>query len=133
MHGILITALVAALIQLVEHYFPWRLALGKDLPRLAAYVIGVLGMIVPLSVLYGMQSLNNTETVIALWSTVAASGAAVSNAYGLDWVLRRLALAGDLGEILQIREREHGTCEADIIAGTQQNRDSADRDRERIA
>jgi len=37
---IVIAALIAALLQAVSHYFPWRRLLnGRDLPRLAAIAI----------------------------------------------------------------------------------------------
>lgn len=66
------------------HYFPWmKLLKGKDLPRPAAYVFGVLGLMVPFTV---WLLVNNKEVniVIALWKVIVAGGVIVFALYGLD-------------------------------------------------
>jgi len=104
---ILLTALVTWLALLVEHWFPWRLLLRRDLPRIAAYTMGVLALIVPLSVLYWRWSLvglaDQLGYLIALWSVTVGGGAAVAGAYVVDWLLGRLALATELQELLGMR------------------------------
>jgi hypothetical protein len=95
---ILLTCVVAALVLLVEHWFPWRLMLGRDLPRLAAYVLGVLAMVVPLTVLFAQRG--ELDAAIGMWAVMVSGGAAVMLAHGVDWVLSRLALAKELGELL---------------------------------
>ena len=94
---ILLTCVVAALLLLVEHWFPWRLALGRDLPRLAAYVLGVLALVVPLTVLFAQRG--ELDAAIGMWAVIVSGGLAVILAHGVDWLLARLALAKELGEI----------------------------------
>lgn len=107
---ILLTALVTWLALLVEHWFPWRLLLRRDLPRIAAYTMGVLALILPLSVLYWRWSLaglaDQRGYLIALWAVTLAGGAAVAGAYVVDWLLGRLALAIELQELLGLRDGE---------------------------
>lgn len=116
-----ITALITALVLLVEHYFPWRLVLKRDLPRQAAYVLGVLAILLPFSCLlllwirewsapfgYPLPAgvlLDPGEALrrvlVALWAVVLASGVSTLGAYLLDWLLERIALAGELAELLR--------------------------------
>lgn len=91
-----------------EHWFPWELALRRKLPRLAAYVVGVLAMIIPLSGLY-WHWLTHPCTypycyLVALWSVVIVGGLAVISAWGVDWVLMRLARLPEIEEILEIND-----------------------------
>jgi hypothetical protein len=68
------------------HYFPWRLLLkGRNLPRVVAYVLGVCGLMVPLSLWLWMDG----EAVIIpiLWLFVVAGGLTVLGLYGLDRLL----------------------------------------------
>jgi phosphate/sulfate permease len=88
MMAIFLAALVAALIQMTLHWFPWRMVLGKDLPRISAYVLGVLGFALPLSVL--LWHWQSWLELLAVWAVVAASGVAVASAYGTDWMLDRV-------------------------------------------
>jgi hypothetical protein len=94
---ILLTCVVAELLLFVEHWFPWRLMLGRDLPRLAAYVLGVLAMMGPLTGLFAHWG--EMEAVIGMWAVVASGGLAVVMAHGADWVMGRLALAVELKEL----------------------------------
>jgi len=100
---ILLTALVTWLALWVEHWFPWRLLLRQDLPNLASYVLGVLALVGPLSVLYWHWTVRGIDGLhlhlIALWIIVIVGGMAVSCAYLIDWLLGRLALATELGEL----------------------------------
>lgn len=89
-----LAALVSALIQLVSHWFPWRVALGRDLPRVWAYVVGVLGFLLPVTGLYwywdAAQVSDAWIHLIGLWVCVAASGLAVVLGYRIDWLLDRV-------------------------------------------
>lgn len=110
--------LISALLLWVEHWFPWRLALKKDLPRLAAYAMGVLALVGPLTWLfvfwarYGFYIETGFEYVVALWAVVIGGGVAVGGAYLVDWVLARMAEVGELREVLEVlnegRETEKG-------------------------
>lgn len=87
-----IAAVVAALIQCVSHWFPWRLVLHRELPRIAAYVLGMLGILLPVSGLYWHWDVNAVGLarhayLAGLWVCVVASGLAVVIAYGIDWLV----------------------------------------------
>lgn len=111
MLGILLVGMIASLLLLVEHWFPWQLMLRKELPRLAAYVVGVLAIVVPLSGLYlfwGFQPgyrVNHGE-LIALWVAVGSGGISVLVAHGVDELLRRLARGEETEELLELREKK---------------------------
>jgi len=103
-----IVAIIAALALAAEHYFPWRLALGRDLPRPGAYVLGVLAMAIPLSGLYVAWGFEppawQLAHLAALWAVVGAGGLTVLAAYGLDWTIRRVRLAAELAELRRMRD-----------------------------
>lgn len=64
------------------HYFPWRMLLGRELPRLGAYTLGMLGMMVPLSA--WLMDRGETGIMQTLWTVICASGLTVFALYGLD-------------------------------------------------
>lgn len=65
------------------HYFPWRVLLrGKELPRLAAYTLGLLGMMGPLTA--WLWDRGQTEVIQTLWAVIASAGLMVFALYGLD-------------------------------------------------
>lgn len=78
--------LSVVVIELLLHYLPWRLWIGIDLPRLVAYVLGLLGMMVPLS----LWLMDHDEIVMlkTLWLVVLSAGGAVFMAYGVDRVMQ---------------------------------------------
>lgn len=77
---------IVVVIELLLHYLPWRLWIGTDLPRLVAYVLGLLGMVVPLS----LWLIDHDEIVMlkTLWLVVLSAGGAVFMAYGVDRVIQ---------------------------------------------
>lgn len=89
---ICVAVLVAMLALLALHWLPWRLLLGRELPRPAAYIVGTLAMVLPLTVLFAIWQ--EWLAVAALWAVVVGSGAAVLGAYLLDgWLHERQARA----------------------------------------
>src|SRR3990172_4310009 len=72
-----------ALVVFIEaflHYCPWRLILGgKDLPRVIAYMLGVLGLMVP----FTAWLIENGELIIVrtLWLVIISGGLSVMVAY----------------------------------------------------
>jgi uncharacterized membrane protein len=99
---IAIVAIVSVLIQVCLHWFPWRPALGKELPRVSAYILGVAGMMIPFSVLLVVW--NEWMTLIGLWVVILASGLAVVLVYAIDSLLaarNRAAIAEKEGEVLR--------------------------------
>jgi hypothetical protein len=108
MTDISITVTIAALLLLVEHWFPWRLILRRDLPRLAAYVLGVLALVLPLSGLYWAWASSPPGSswawLVALWAVIIGGGLSVGLAYLIDWCLQQAAQARDLAELMTLRE-----------------------------
>ncbi len=78
--------ILIALVMLSEallHYFPYKLLLrGRELPRVAAYTLGVIGLMVP----FTAWLLYNSDIVIvqALWIAVGSGGLIVFALYGFD-------------------------------------------------
>lgn len=65
------------------HYFPWaKLLKGRELPHLMAYVLGVMGLMVPFTVWLIEQ--NESVIVTVLWKVIAGGGITVIVLYGLD-------------------------------------------------
>ena len=68
------------------HYFPWKMLLrGKELPRLAAYTLGLLGMMGPLTA--WLWDRNEIEVIQTLWVVIMSAGIMVFALYGLDHYL----------------------------------------------
>ena len=83
-----ITVIVAVLLILVEHWLPWHKLLGQELPRLAAYVLGVLAMGLPLTVLFlTVGSVPGGQAAAALWLVILFCGMATFVAYVADHTL----------------------------------------------
>jgi hypothetical protein len=92
-------AVIGAILAIVaEHYFPWRLIYGRELPRVPAYILGVLAFALPLSVLFWIWS--DYRCLAALWAVIGAAGAGTALCYTLDTFLHNRARA------LEAEERE---------------------------
>jgi hypothetical protein len=91
------------------HYFPWRILIGRELPRLAAYTLGLLGMMVPFSV--WLMDKNEIEILQTLWTVVISAGITVFALYGLDRYLnleRREVEASQIEAMLKKLLKETG-------------------------
>ena len=103
-YEILLAALVGAMQQAIQHWFPWRLVFKKELPRVMAYTIGTLGYLVPVSVLYWHWDQVGTAAaymhLVALWSCIVASGMAVVITRAVDWLL------DDVSRLHETKQRE---------------------------
>ena len=74
---------IVALAEGFLHYVPWRLFLrGRELPRLAAYLLGVLGMTVPLTAYLWLNA--EHEIIVVLWAVTGTAGLVVIALYGFD-------------------------------------------------
>ena len=103
---ILITALTAGSLLLAEHYAPWRLVLRRKLPRIVAYILGVLALVVPLTVLYALWAA--WQAVLALWVVTLAGGAVVLACYALDdWLSARADLHAEAECRRALKEANH--------------------------
>lgn len=97
---------IVALVELGLHYFPWRMLIGKELPRLAAYTLGMLGMMVPFSV--WLMDRNEMEIVQTLWIMIVAAGLMVFGLYGLDHYLDVSHRAHDAEELESMHREADG-------------------------
>ena len=66
----------------VEHWFPWSGVLGRSLRFIERYVIGMLAILLPLSVLLGLWG--SWYELVALWCVVVSGGAVVVMGYLVD-------------------------------------------------
>lgn len=80
--SILLTALVTMLLLTLEHYWPWKLIHGRELGPITRYVLGVLAIEIPLSVL--LVTWADWYELAALWIVTGAGGAAVAGSYIQD-------------------------------------------------
>jgi hypothetical protein len=79
---IIVTALITDLLLLVGHWFRWDLWLGKKLPRIAAYVYGLLSILGPVTVLLIFWQM--WIVVWLLWICAISGGVVVIFAYLAD-------------------------------------------------
>jgi hypothetical protein len=65
------------------HYIPWRILLrGRELPRLFAYVLGLLGIALPFT--GWLYQHNQMEILRVFWLVIFSAGSMVASLYGLD-------------------------------------------------
>jgi len=68
------------------HYFPWKMLLrGRELPRLVAYTLGLLGMMGPFTA--WLWDRGDLEIIQTLWIVIVSAGLMVLALYGLDHYL----------------------------------------------
>ena len=79
---ILIAVLISSLILVSEHYWPWQPIIRRPLPKLTAYIMGVLAIHLPLTVLLLVWSY--WQAVYALWAITLVSGGVVAGINHLD-------------------------------------------------
>jgi len=84
---------IAFTIEAFLHYFPWRLVFKKELPRIIAYTLGVLGILLPFSAWLYEQGY--TQVLFTLWITTVSAGASVCLWYLVDWLLERINTASE--------------------------------------
>ena len=100
------TALLATLSIAVLHWFPWRRLTGHELPRLAAYTMGVAVILGVPSLSYLRYQPMDGATVFALfWTAGIAAGVATVGAWVVDLLIEGMHRAGDLEDARH--ERTH--------------------------
>ena len=115
---IALAALIGAMQQVSQHYFPWPMIFRRELPRVPAYVMGTLAYLVPVTVVYAHWELSNSVLpewahLAALWASVVASGAAVVLVRFIDWAMGAASAIRESGE----RENELMQIVEDIVDG----------------
>ena len=97
--------MVIVMVMLAEgflHYFPWRVLFkGKELHRLMAYTLGLLGMMGPLTT--WLWERRDTEVIQTLWIVILCAGITVSALYGLDHYLELI-----MKDIEATEREQHG-------------------------
>lgn len=89
------------------HYFPWmKLLRGRELPRLLAYVFGVLGLMVPFTL--WLLERNEITVVIIMWKLITAGGVSVVALYGLDHYIELTWRDIEASEREQVLRESHG-------------------------
>jgi len=80
---------IVALAEAFLHYFRWRMILGgRELPRVAAYMLGVLGLMLPYSRWLWMRgAIQAQEAIMVLWIVIVAGGLSVLVCYGIDAIV----------------------------------------------
>lgn len=83
--GIAVAALISFLMVVVEHYLPWRAILKQELPRIPSYIMGVLAILIPLTMLFFVFAFwSSAEVLIAFWVVTGSAGAGTILSYNLD-------------------------------------------------
>ena len=101
-----IGSLVAGLIMLALHWFPWQALLGKKLPRLAAYILGLLGIALPLTAMLCIWS--DWQALLAMWIVAVAAGVATASGYAIDhWMDLRIRSSVAERETRALKEGLH--------------------------
>jgi hypothetical protein len=115
---IIITAGFAWLILWTMHWFNWRLALRRDPPPILGYILGTLGWLIPLTVLFSiwvkMPPANLYAHLIALWSLVISGGMAVMSAHFIDWIIKRMVQVPELEEINHLYQEQLNDAQGQI-------------------
>ena len=96
----LVCAAVTTSVSIVAiHYLPWQLMLGKGLPRLFGFILGVLAIGLPYSVLILAHSTWPCVDVLrAFWVISAAGGISALACHALDVFLRNKVQAQETSE-----------------------------------
>ncbi len=81
LEGLFVVLFTCNLLALL-HYIPWRGLFRRDLSSLARYVIGVLGLVIPLSVAWVLRK--DWANLALLWAVVVFGGLTVILLHILD-------------------------------------------------
>lgn len=97
MNNVAVLIVIVMLSEASLHYFPWKMLLrGRELPRVAAYILGILGLMCPFTA--WLWTIGETEIIWVLWMVIASGGFIVIILYGLDhylWLEMRDIEAGE--------------------------------------
>ncbi|PKN91080.1 MAG: hypothetical protein CVU44_20915 [Chloroflexi bacterium HGW-Chloroflexi-6] len=105
-------------IEIALHYFRWKEVLqGRELPRVAAYALGVAGMMVPFTAWLIQEEHGAVAQV--LWLVIFGAGAAVAITYLLDWVVDLIWKAREASQ----REKAALSGLKDVIDATSKGQD----------
>lgn len=92
---ILATFLPAAVIA-AEHYAPWQRWLHGPLPRLAAYTLGTLAILLPATLAaQPHKHRQHRQVVMLFWAAALAAGMTTLATWGIDWLNERSARQAD--------------------------------------
>lgn len=107
-----LAVLIAALLLLLEHYWPWGALFRRRLHPTVNYILGTLALDLPLTGLFAVWG--EWRAVVAVWLVVVVGGACVMGTYAMDnWVSTRSRadLAEGEAQILRPGGGRYGTIE----------------------
>ena len=88
--NIFVCCLVAGLLLLILHWLPWEKLLGRSLPRLAEFTLGMSGILMPVSVTILWAKADSGQSLVLIWSTMASGCLAMLLGYWVDdWADKR--------------------------------------------
>jgi hypothetical protein len=105
---VLAAAVVSSLVLIAGHWAPWKKWLKKPLPRVPAYVFGMLAVIGPVSVV--LMVWGEWLSVVLLWGCAGLGGLSVVICYRVDMVLQ-------MREALEIAASENEVLRGKIFEG----------------
>lgn len=80
--------IIVFLLEALWHYIRWiEVLMGRKLPRTVAYILGVLGMMVPFTVWLLEVDRERLAIAFVLWKTIFSGGLSVLICYGFDAVI----------------------------------------------
>lgn len=96
--------IIAALFIAAAHWFPWRKVLRAELPRLAAYSIGVAAILGAASLSYWRNGpLSGPDTLALFWAAGLAAGGTTFLTWLIDAAIDRSHLRTDADEQRDVR------------------------------
>lgn len=101
-----VCAISTALALMVEHYM-LKYLLPEDIHRVLAYVLGVLAILVPASLVLWWHG--ERQVLALIWTSTVVGGLAVMGAYGIDGLVKRLR---DWADERELRAYERGKDDA---------------------
>lgn len=103
---LIIASAGSALVQLVNHWFPWNRLTGRELQAPVTYVVGVAPIVASFSMWAAhRKQLDGIEATRGLASITVSSGIAVISAYIIDTVLGKIMMWHSWGGNAQKRTR----------------------------
>lgn len=99
----------AFLAEALLHYIRWaEILLGRKLHPTLAYIIGVLGLMVPFTFWLVEMPRDHMVIALVLWKTIVSGGAAVLICYGFDALIDKLWKDKHKIEQLELRVNDQG-------------------------
>ena len=84
--SLILCAALPAAVCVASHYFPWRFWFRRGrLPRLLAYGVGTLTILLPATIAALAAASTAAEAVMLLWLAAASAGVGTACCWWYDW------------------------------------------------